>query len=102
MMDIEMFVYLLSVFSAISGLTTEAIKKLILDKKNLPYNILALITGILVSSIGTSIYYYLSDIPFTAKNIIFIVLMGFASALVSMLGFDKIKETIKYINSIKK
>ena len=45
-MTTYMFLILLSVFSVITGLITEGIKKMAQDKMNLSYNIIALIRQI--------------------------------------------------------
>lgn len=102
-MNITMFLILLSTFSVISGLITEGIKKLIKDKANLSYNIIAIIVSLIVGIVGCVIYYLLNDISFTVDNIIYMVLMGLASGLASMVGFDKVKQLIEQVNgSIKK
>lgn len=102
-MNITMFLILLSAFSIISGLITEGIKKLIKDKANLSYNIIAIIVSLIVGIVGCVIYYLLNDISFTVDNIIYMVLMGLASGLASMVGFDKVKQLIEQVNgSIKK
>ena len=94
-MTAPMFLMLLAAFSSISGLITEGIKKLISDKKNLSYNLLALIVALIVGGVGCVIYYQLTGIPYTINNIIYIVLMGLASGLSSMVGYDKIKQMIQ-------
>lgn len=94
-MTAPMFLMLLAAFSSISGLITEGIKKLLSDKKNLSYNLLALIVALIVGGVGCVIYYQLTGIPYTINNIIYIVLMGLASGLSSMVGYDKIKQLIQ-------
>ena len=101
-MNITMFLILLSAFSVISGLITEGIKKLIKDKENLSYNIVAIIVSLIVGIVGCVVYYLLNDISFTVDNIIYMVLMGLASGLASMVGFDKIKQTIEQITGLIK
>ena len=98
-MTVSDFLILLSAFSVISGLVTEAIKKLVNDKANLSYNVLALCVALIVGSVGCALYYQLNAISFTINNIIYMILMGFASGLVSMLGFDKIKQAILQLTS---
>lgn len=93
------FLILLSAFSVISGLITEAVKKLISDKANLSFNIIALITALIVGSIGTAVYYQLNGIVFDTNNIIYMMLMGLASGLISMVGYDKVKQAILQITS---
>lgn len=101
-MNITMFLILLSGFSVISGLVTEGIKTLVTDKINLSYNIIALITALIIGGGGTAVYYQLNTIPFTTNNIIYMVLMGLASGLTSMVGFDKVQQTIEqFINKNK-
>ena len=73
---------------------TEGIKKIVNDKANISYNITALIVALVIGGIGCGLYYQLNEIAFTVNNIIYMILMGFASGLVSMLGFDKVKQAI--------
>lgn len=98
-MNTTMFLILLSAFSVISGLVTEGIKNLAADKVNLSYNIVALITAMIIGGGGTAIYYQLNTISFTTNNIIYMILMGLSSGLVSMVGFDKVKQAIEQIVS---
>ena len=93
-MTVSTFLTLLSAFSVISGLVTEGIKKIVNDKANISYNITALIVALIIGGIGCGLYYQLNEIAFTVNNIIYMILMGFASGLVSMLGFDKVKQAI--------
>ena len=92
-MDGAMFLTLLLSFSTISSLVTEGIKNLIGDKK-ISYNILALVVAIVIGGFGMGFYYQLSGISFTTNNIIYLILMGVASGLTSMVGYDKVKEAI--------
>lgn len=96
-MDINMFLILLFSFSVISSLFTEAVKKLINDKANLSYNLIALVVALIVGVVGTGIYYQLNNIAFDINNIIYMVLLGLSSGLCSMLGYDKVKQSISQI-----
>ena len=100
-MTITTFLMLLSSFSVLSGLVTEGIKKLISDKANMSYNIIALVVALVIGGAGSAVYYQLNAIPFNLDNIIYLVLMGLASGLCSMVGFDKIKQAIEQITSKK-
>ena len=91
------FLMLLSAFSVLSGLVTEGIKKLISDKANMSYNIIALIVSLIVGGDGRAIYYQLNAIPFDVNNVIYMILMGLASGLCSLVGFDKIKQAVEQI-----
>ena len=91
------FLMLLSAFSVLSGLVTEGVKKLISDKANMSYNIIALIVSLIIGGVGCAIYYQLNAIPFDVNNVIYMILMGLASGLCSMVGFDKIKQAVEQI-----
>lgn len=99
-MTTYIFLTLLSLFSVITGLVTEGIKNIVKDKANLSYNIVALIVALIIGIVGCGIYYQLNNIAFTVNNVIYMALMGFASGLVSMVGFDKIKQTIEQISCL--
>ena len=96
------FLMLLSAFSVLSGLVTEGIKKLISDKANMSYNIIALIVSLVVGGVGCAIYYQLNAIPFDVNNVIYMILMGLASGLCSMVSYDKLKQCIEQISGNKK
>ena len=96
------FLMLLSAFSVLSGLVTEGIKKLISDKANMSYNIIALIVSLIVGGVGCAIYYQLNAIPFDVNNVIYMILMGLASGLCSMVSYDKLKQCIEQILGNKK
>lgn len=99
-MTVTMFLMLLSAFSVISGLVTECIKKLLTEKANLSHNLLALIVALIVGGVGCAIYYQLTGIPYTTNNIIYIILMGFASGLSSMISYDKVKQTLEQLGKL--
>lgn len=96
-MNTTTFLILLSSFSVLSGLVTEGIKNIVTDKVNLSYNIVALVSALIIGGCGTAVYYQLNLIPFTLNNVIYAVLMGLASGLCSMIGFDKTKQAIEQI-----
>ena len=101
-MTITTFLMLLSSFSVLSGLVTEGIKKLISDKANMSYNIIALVVSLVVGGVGCAIYYQLNAIPFDVNNVIYMILMGLASGLCSMVSYDKLKQCIEQISGNKK
>ena len=96
------FLMLLSAFSVLSGLVTEGIKKLISDKANMSYNIIALVVALVIGGAGSAVYYQLNAIPFDINNVIYMILMGLASGLCSMVGYDKLKQCIEQISGNKK
>lgn len=96
-MNTTMFLILLSAFSVFSSLVTEGIKNITTDKVNLSYNIVALITALVIGGGGTAVYYQLNAVPFTVNNVIYAVLMGLASGLTATIGYDKVKQAIEQI-----
>lgn len=86
---------LLTVFSTVTSLLTEAIKKL-LDSSGVKYatNIVVLISAALVGGIGTLVVYIINGVEFNALNILSIFLMIIANWLGATLGYDKVMQMI--------
>lgn len=99
-MTVTAFITLLAIFSTITGVIVEGIKK-ILDAAGTKYeaNIVACIAGGVVGVAGSAVYYAISGIPFDAGNIVFMAVMGIASAIGSMVGYDKVIQTIEQIKN---
>ena len=97
-MTIALFITLLTVFATVTGLVTEAVKK-ILDSKKISYasNIVASIVAAIVGIGGTAAYYVIVGTSFTAANIACMILMGVAVAVGSMVGYDKVTQAITQI-----
>ena len=96
-MNVTTFLILLSAFSVLSGLVTEAVKKVVNDKANLSYNIVALVVALIIGGVGCVIYYQLNAIVFTTNNVIYMILMGLASGLTATVGYDKVKQAIEQV-----
>ena len=94
-MTINVFLMLLTAFSIITSLFTEAIKKL-LEGLEVSYasNLVVLFSALLVGGIGMNIYYQFAEIEFTTTNCLCIFLMAVANWLVAMVGYDKVKQAI--------
>lgn len=90
----QLFLILLAGFSALSSLVMEGIKKSFLSSKNVSYSVIALIIALIIGTSGTFIYYQLNNIIIDTNNILYAILMGLASGLVSMVGYDKVKQTL--------
>lgn len=101
-MNITTYIGLLTIFSIVTSLCTEACKK-ILDEINLKYasNVLVCIIAAAVGVAGTCAYYILFSKEFNAANITCIFLMSITTAVGSMVGYDKVIQTIKQITSGK-
>jgi hypothetical protein len=96
MVNIETFMLGLLVVSTLTGLVTEAIKK-ILSERGITYyaNTLAgVVATVLSAAIGVG-YVFLTGVGFTAQTIVYIIMMVFISWLCSMVGYDKVIQAIK-------
>ncbi len=93
-MTIELFIFMFTIGALISSLLTQAVKKAF---KSVSTNILALIDAIAVGVIGMIIAYILMGIPFTLPNIVCIILMSVCIWVGSMIGYDKVIQTIEQI-----
>lgn len=94
-MDITLFITLLTAFSTITGICTEGCKK-VLDDIKISYasNILASVIACIIGVGGTAAYYITASIEFNAANIVFMFLMGLATSMSAMVGYDKVTQTI--------
>lgn len=91
MITFEVFLTGLMVVSALTGLVTEAVKK-ILDEHGVNYlsNTLAGIVAAVLSLLVGLAYVILACIAFTAQIIVCLVALIFLSWLCSMVGYDKV------------
>ena len=97
-MTIELFIYLLAFFSAVTALVTEGVKKTFLvDAETFVYKIAAIVVAVVVGIVGMFIYYILNSIGIDFNNVIFAILMGFASGLVAMNGYDIVHDVLKML-----
>ena len=102
MITAQVFLLGLLIVSTITGLSTEAIKKL-MDEANKQYrsNLLAGIVSTVISlAIGIS-YVLLKGYDFNTRNVIFIISLIFMSWLCSMLGYDKVIQSISQFKTVK-
>lgn len=102
MISIQVFLLGLLIVSTITGLTTEAIKKL-LDEAEKTYrsNLLAGIVAA-VLSVGVGIAYILiADVGFTTQSIICLIALIFMSWLCAMVGYDKVIQAISQFKVAK-
>ena len=90
-MTIELFLFLFTIGSLVSSLLTEALKKL---NKTLSTNIIALIDAVMVGFGGTISAYVLMGIAWTPVNIVCMILMTFCIWIGSMIGYDKVMQTL--------
>lgn len=103
MIDLPIFLMGLLVVSTLTGLVTEAIKKM-LDEHNKTYhsNTLAgIVATILSIAVGIG-YLLLTNIVFTAQTIICVIALVFMSWLCAMVGYDKVIQAISQFKTTRK
>lgn len=92
----------LLIVSLLTNLTVEGIKKL-LEETNKTYssNILAAILSTVIAGAVCGIYLVMNDIAFSVKIGVEIVILMYLGFLVSTVGYDKVLQTIKQIQTSK-
>lgn len=95
MINFETFLLGLLVVSTLTGLVTEAVKKLIAER-NSAYrsNTIAGLVSIALSAAIGSGYIILSGVGFTTQVVIYLIALIFMSWLCAMVGYDKVIQTI--------
>lgn len=101
-MSITLFISIITIGGAgVTALLTEAIKTWYRNAgKQYSPNAIALINAFVVGGCGTAVVYMLCDIEWTVNNIICLILAIFAEWLISMVGFDKVSQTITQVTQI--
>lgn len=95
MISLHVFMLGVLITSTMTGLATEAIKKILAEySKNYYANTLAGIVSVILSvAIGVG-YMMISGINFTSQSIIYLVALVFISWLCAMVGYDKVVQAI--------
>lgn len=92
----------LLIVSVVTNLTVEGFKKL-LDGTTVKYssNVLAAISSVIIACAVCVIYIIMNDIVFSLKVGVEIVILIYLGFLTSTVGYDKVVQMIKQIQSIK-
>lgn len=103
MVNFEIFLFGLLITSTLTGLVTEAVKK-VLTEHNINYraNTLAGIVALILSAAIGAGYVILSGSTFTAQVIVYMVAHVFMSWLCAMVGYDKVIQTISQFKTDSK
>ena len=100
-MDVGTVVIFLGGMLAVSlftGLTVEAIKKLLGDfKKKIPSNLLASAVSVILAIVFSLAYAVIKGMPMDGVYWICVGFLVFVSWLCAMCGYDKVKQTIEQI-----
>lgn len=103
MISFDVFMIGLLVVSTLTGLTTEAVKR-ILSALNVNYqsNILSGIVAVVLSAAIGVCYVLVANVGFTAMSIVTIIALAFMSWMSAMVGYDKVVQVIGQFKNIKK
>lgn len=101
-MPISFLTTALLIVSVITNLTVEGIKKL-LDGTKVKYssNVLAAVLSVLIACAVSVIYLIMTDTVFTMKIGVEIVVLMYLGFLISTVGYDKVIQMLKQIQSVK-
>lgn len=101
-MPISFLTTALLIVSVITNLTVEGIKKL-LDRTKVKYssNVLAAVLSVLIACAVSVIYLIMTDTIFTMKIGVEIVVLMYLGFLISTVGYDKVIQMLKQIQSMK-
>ena len=99
-MTVTLFATILTLGAMANALLTEAIKKMYEnDGKTYSANVVALADAFIIGGLGTAAVYMLMGIPWTVNNIICLVIMVVAVWVASMVGYDKMIQLVKQIET---
>ena len=105
-MTMNVFLTLLLAVSILTGLVVEALKKFfdkkLGDEKTYSSNMLAGITAIVLSIIVGVFYCILANVAFSANIIIYLIALMLLSWLSSMVGYDKVIQSLTQIGIVPK
>lgn len=97
-MSMEVFLLLLGLFSVLTSLITEGVKtKFLVNTDSVYYSFVALVVAVVIGVVGTLTYYVLNYITIDFRLVIFAILMGLASGLVSMTSYDRVHDVLKML-----
>lgn len=101
-MPISFLTTALLIVSVITNLTVEDIKQL-LDGTKVKYssNVLAAVLSVLIACAVSVIYLIMTDTIFTMKIGVEIVVLMYLGFLISTVGYDKVIQMLKQIQSVK-
>ena len=101
-MPISFLTTALLIVSVVTNLTVEGIKKL-LDGTKVKYSskVLAAVLSVLIACAVSVIYLIMTDTVFTMKIGVEIVVLMYLGFLISTVGYDKVIQMLKQIQSVK-
>lgn len=97
---ISMFLPMVLVLMVVTNIIVEVLKKLVGGK--VPTNILAFMVAMAVTLLAFLTVCEIAGITVVWYMVVGAVILGIFVAYAAMFGFDKLRQTIEQINSIKK
>ena len=103
MISFQLFLLGLLVVSVLTGLTTEAIKNIFIEKNKTYYaNTLAGVVAIVLSvAVGVG-FVLMKGLGFTTVNVVCLIALAFMSWLCAMVGYDKVMQAISQFKTTEK
>ncbi|MDE6875881.1 MAG: aminopeptidase [Lachnospiraceae bacterium] len=102
-MDYGDFLLGLLAVSTLTGLVTEAVKKLLRELgKNPPPNLLAGIVAVVLAVAVSAGYLVLSGTAFRAGAAVYVLALVFLSWLAAMVGYDKVVQALAQLGQHRK
>lgn len=96
MINLEIFLVGLLIASTLTGLMTEAVKKVMAENRiSYGANTVAGVVSLAVSAIIGIGYIFIANIEFSAVTVVYLLALMLMSWLCAMLGYDKVIQTIK-------
>lgn len=100
---IENVILGLLIISTLTGLATEAVKKVLDDyHKTYQSNTLSGIIAVILSSAISAGYITVTQTPLTATVVVYVIAITFMSWLCSMVGYDKVVQTVSQFKMDRK
>lgn len=101
-MTMEYFLLLLMIVSVMTGLFTEAIKKL-LDELQVGYcsNVLAGIVAVILACVVDAGYVIMIDAVLNSKMAVILIALVLLSWLIAMVGYDKVIQAISQFRTYR-
>lgn len=100
-MTITLFITILTIGSILNILMTQAIKTFYRNQGNdAPPNLIALINSLVCGGGVTAVVYMLLLIPWTVNNVICLVCVIFFNWISSMVGYDKVIQSLSQMAAV--
>lgn len=101
MISTQIFLLGLLTISTLTGLVTEAVKNILTERgKTYHSNTLAGVVATILSIAVAVGYILLNDIGFNVHSIVYTIALVFLSWLCSMVGYDKVVQTINQFKMV--